>query len=531
MYTSLVHGFCERVATQPDRPALFVANRHISYRQLGEQAGRFSTAIQSLEEIPNPLVALLAARSEAAYAGILGILLAGKGYVPLNPKFPAERLARMYVRSQCDILIVGEEGLTVLKEMLPLVDRPMTVVVPSKQEAAGLTEKFPSQQFVGLDSLSCSKEIAPPTVDAESVAYLLFTSGSTGDPKGVAISQRSVTAYVQYVCQRYDVQPEDRVSQHFDLTFDLSVHDMFVCWQRGATLYCIPEKSLILPAKFIRDHELTMWFSVPSAIGVMQRTGVLKPGAFPSLRWSLFCGEPLSAAAAEAWQVAAPNCIIENLYGPTEATIAITHYRWDQDNSPGQCINGVVPLGTAFAGQRAAVIGTEGQPVSPGEPGELVLGGSQLALGYWNDPNKTEERFLELPQLGSGTWYRTADVAKQDSAGCLFFLGRSDHQVKIRGYRVELQEIEHAVREVDYSLEAVCVAWPVRNGSAEGVVAFVCTQDADRPTEDAILAQCRQSLPDYMVPRRVVFMSKLPQNVNGKVDRKRLLGSLEEGEL
>ena len=164
------------------------------------------------------------------------------------------------------------------------------------------------------------------------------------------IGHSSVRAYLRYTCDRYDVTEHDRFSQMFDATFDLSVHDMFVCWERGACLFSVPERATMAPAKFIRQHELTMWFSVPSVVALLSRMRLLTPGAFPSLRWSLFCGEPLPAVAAQAWQAAAPNSQVENLYGPTEATIAITHYRWQTDVSPGQCVNGVVPIGWPYIG-------------------------------------------------------------------------------------------------------------------------------------------------------------------------------------
>ena len=162
------------------------------------------------------------------------------------------------------------------------------------------------------------------------------------------------------------------------------------------------------PTKFVRDHELTSWFSVPSTVGRMRSLRMLPPRCFPSLRVSLFCGEPLPGESAAAWAAAAPNSLVENLYGPTEATIAITRYRWEE-NSEQECVNGIVPIGYAFEGQRACVVDADGNEVATGEEGELCLAGSQVTRGYLNNPGKTASQFVRLSLDPSITWYRTGD--------------------------------------------------------------------------------------------------------------------------
>jgi len=248
--------------------------------------------------------------------------------------------------------------------------------------------------------------------------------------------------------------------------------------------------------------------------------------SFPSLKYSLFCGEPLPAAYAQLWQEAAPNSVLENLYGPTETTIAIASYRWDQRTSPKECLNGIVPLGQVFAGQRFRILDQERNTVRTGDCGELCLSGSQVSSGYWKDSNKTEEQFIRLTG-GEDRWYRTGDLVKQDESGCLHYLGRIDHQVKIRGHRVELQEVEAVLRRACGTGAVVSVAWPVKNGSAEAVVAFASrSQGLDG---ERALAYCQEVLPDYMVPRKLYLLDEMPLNANGKVDRTRLIKLLEAG--
>jgi len=252
----------------------------------------------------------------------------------------------------------------------------------------------------------------------------------------------------------------------------------------------------------------------------------LEPGAFPTLRWSLFCGEALSASLAEAWQQAANNSVLENLYGPTEATIAITYYRWNPETSPAECVRGLVPIGWPFDGQQVCAVNEDLTPVPVGESGELCLGGSQVTRGYLNDPEKTAKSFVRLKHTGDQIWYRTGDLVRQDERGCLFYLGRRDFQVKVNGYRVELQEIDLVLREAARTELAVAIPWPLSDGSASGIVGVVSGSDPERDSD--IIAACDKRLPRYMVPNRIYHFPQIPLNVNGKIDRGKITEMLAE---
>ncbi len=524
---SIVSGFVNSAKQVGERPALVVRGGELTYSELSSKAGSIAASILKSEQDPFPLAALLAHRSVTAYAAVLGILGSGKGYVPLNPKFPLERTRSMLLLSGCNTLVVGGESLSQLPDLLTGFERCLTVILPDTSNGENFESEFPHCHFVFSDEISPTDDFSWRTeVDSDAIASLMFTSGSTGVPKGVPIHHANVQSYVQYISDRYQVSERDRFSQEFDLTFDLSAHDMFVCWERGACLYPVPERSTMAPTKFIREHELTMWFSVPSVVGLLSRMKLLTPNCFPSLRYSLFCGEPLSAEYAQLWQQAAPNSAVENLYGPTETTIAITHYRWDVERSPAECVNGIVPIGWPFANQNARVIGEGRMAVPTAEWGELCLAGSQVTTGYWNNPEKTREQFIHLPDAGDLVWYRTGDMARIDERGCLFFLGRIDHQVKIRGYRVELQEVEAVLRKICETDQVVSLAWPVHNGSAEGIVAFISGVNTLDP--ERVLNSCSELLPAYMVPKRLYTIDELPLNANGKIDRPRLSRLIEE---
>jgi amino acid adenylation domain-containing protein len=347
--------------------------------------------------------------------------------------------------------------------------------------------------------------VTSPTDDA----YLLFTSGSTGRPKGVPIAHRNVTAFLEHNQRRYQLTSADRLSQTFDQTFDLSIFDLFMAWNAGAAVCSLQPIQLLAPFRFLEQHRVSVWFSVPSVAALMQRQGTLRPGSLPTLRWSLFCGEALPASTAEAWQAAAPQSIVENLYGPTELTIACSTYRWDPVRSPAECVQGLVPIGRVYDGLRELIVDDQQRPVGPGEVGELCVAGPQTFAGYWRAPELTAERVLSY---GGARYYRTGDLVRRTETGALAYLGRGDHQVKIGGYRIELGEVEAALRRAG-CIEAAALAHPA--ATPDGIVAFVSGAVEVGQLEAAL----RQQLPGYMVPRAIHVAEPMPLNANGKVDR------------
>jgi len=521
---SLISGFFRSLLSNPGSSSLELGELSLSYEQLWNYAGRITACLKETLDPSEKVVAVLANRSAGAYGGILGILASGRGYVPLNAKFPVERTLIMLRASGCKTLVVGQECAAVLEALLPRLhedlDKPLTLILPDFGWEPDPLLLSP-HRIISARQLSPSKIADPrdPVVHGDDTAYLLFTSGSTGVPKGVAVSQSNAVAYMEYAAKHFGIHSRDRCSQNFDLTFDLSVHDLFTCWDAGATLCPYAEQTLT-PATLVEEKELTVWFSVPSVAMFASKLGLLEPGAFPTLRWSLFCGEALSSSLAAAWQEAANNSILENLYGPTEATIAITGYRWDSATSPAECVRGLVPIGWPFDGQQVCTADEDLAPVPLGESGELCLGGSQVTRGYLNDPEKTAKSFVHLQHTSDLVWYRTGDLVRQDERGCLFYLGRRDFQVKVNGYRVELQEIDLVLREAARTELAVAIPWPLSDGSASGIVGVLSGSD---PAHDRqIIAACETRLPRYMVPNRIYHFPQMPLNVNGKIDRGRI---------
>jgi amino acid adenylation domain-containing protein len=504
--------FFKSADKEPDAPALCLGGETISYGNLSLRAKAVSHALRGTASVrlqsDSPKRCLLFAhRSVYAYSALLGILDAGMAYVPLNPGFPVDRNAAVARRSGCEILLVDRRCLPQLPELLERVGRPV-VVLPIEE----------------IEATHIPLHAAGPGRATSDHAYILFTSGTTGTPKGVLVTHANACAYVENQLKFDPRMAGARYSQFFDLSFDPSVHDMFVCWGNGGCLYVPETTDPLYLAEFIRESRLTHWGSVPSAGTLMQQFRKLRPGAFPDLRMSMFCGEALPASLARAWTVAAPNSQIVNLYGPTEATVTCLRF----DVTPmflADFADGVVPLGHSLPGQESVIVDEALEPVADGERGELLLGGSQIADGYISGNVADHQNFFERRYPGCETrrWYRSGDVARMTGDYGLCFLGRTDSQLKIRGNRVELQEVEHVVASCCGASMVAVIAWPRdANGGAMGLVAFV-NQPFGRIERERLLAQCRTRLPFYARPDSVIGLPSFPLDGNGKTDRQALL--------
>ncbi|GGP78634.1 AMP-binding protein [Saccharothrix coeruleofusca] len=482
----------------PERTALVVGGTAFTYARLRRAVERTAAELVGAHGRPPRTVGLLAARQPLAYLGYLAALRLGATVVPLNPAFPDSRNATTSRLARLDVVVVQDGA-----QPPP---GPWTVLRQGEAVQPG-----PVPPYAGLP---------------DDTAYVLFTSGSTGAPKGVPITNRNLSAYLEHNLARYRLGPGCLLSQTFDLTFDPSVFDMFLAWSSGATLVVPSREEVFDPVGFVSARGITHWFSVPSVISLARRMRRLPEGAMPSLRLSLFAGEQLTLQQARAWRAAAPGSAVENIYGPTELTITCTGYRLPEnaDHWPSTA-NQTVPIGWAYPHLEHVVLGEDGRPANEGE---LCVRGPQRFAGYL-DPADNAGRFLAwepgaVARVHEGGravttehWYRTGDRVRADDEHGLLHMGRLDSQVKIHGYRVELGEIEALLREHPVVEDAVVVF----DGDSD--LRAVYTGQRVPPGQLAELVGAR--LPRYMVPREYRWISELPLNGNGKVDRKRLARS------
>ena len=519
-----VNWFIKSSQKVPQRPALEVANLQMSYQELGLLASKIAQEIQKQKLFDSP-IGLLAYRSFTCYAGVLSIFYSKNTYLPLNPNFPLNRTQKMIEMVGCKALVVGAECSGYLLKLLPTLSKPMTFILPSTAKIDDLSSDY-GHKFIFSNELEDAREFNEiENIDEDAIAYLVFTSGSTGEPKIVQQSYKNVITYLDYVAKRYDLNQNDRVSQTFELTFDNSIHDMFICWKYGACLYCVPQNSVMMPSGFIKDKHLTVWYSVPSIGLNMLKLNRLKENSFPNLRYTLFCGEALPKNLAEAWAKAASNSSIENYYGITETTHQISVYKWDNEKSVDECINDIVPIGKIFKGINYCILDENKKEVSRGKPGELYVSGVQITKEYFNDPERTKETYVVIPNLGNDVWFKTGDLVKERENGNLNYLGRLDNQVQILGNRVELQEIDCILKKASNSEMVVSLAWPIKSGNAQRIVSFIA--ESEEQEEAKILKYCRNILPPYMIPKHIFFIDKIPLNDNGKFDKQKLISILE----
>lgn len=530
----LISGFQASAERYPARPAVQIKDEALSYAELYTQgqsiaatlsdAAGFLAAADKQEPLNN-LTGVFGHRSFAAIAGVVGALLSGGPYVPLNPGFPEDRTLNMIRRARLRRIVVEHGSFDKFLPVLEQISTPIVVVLPDSDSIPELHAGVGQHHFISQSEMSAPQDFESVEIDPEELAYVLFTSGSTGQPKGVMVKQSNVVHFVDRMVERYGITAEDRFSQTFDLTFDLSAFDLFVAWEKGACV-CIPTQGeKMLPAKYVLAQKISIWFSVPSTAIMMKKLRMLKPDAFPSIRYSLFCGEALPLEVTEAFQQAAPQSIVENLYGPTELTIACTLYRYDAALTPAESTQGVVPIGSPYPGMHAIVVDDDLREVPVGEAGELLMTGPQLTMGYWEDAEKTAAAFV-VPPGRQEVYYRTGDRVRRDHCdGPLLYLGRVDNQIKVQGYRVELGEIEALIRASAETDVAIAAGYPQGINGAEGIIAFMSRSEHD---EKSILARLAKDLPGYMQPRKLITVDEFPLNANGKIDRKALMTAYAE---
>lgn len=507
----------QRALSDPSQIAVVCAQQVLTYEALAVRACQLMRVMVSHPQWRQPQdrlprVGILASRSLEACMAVNAACWAGATYVPLGLKHPLDRLSAIFQQCEFDALITDNAGEKLLAQGLHEQAPANIVNIHTTLEAHQTHTEDPTFQLE-----------APRPIGPKDIAYIIFTSGTTGVPKGVMIQAASIHHYLSTMTKLLALQPTDKALETCELSFDVSIHNMFTTWLAGAQLHVMPAWQAMNAVKFVQQAQITVWNSVPSLAGILRQLKALSAACMPSLRLSVFGGDQLPTSTVIDWQNAAPHSAIVNLYGPTEATVFCL---WQPDIKVTSPTNqrDVVAIGQPLPGNQACIVNDQGVPVDDLSPGELWIAGDQLAEGYLAAAALTAHQF---PTLNGQRWYRTGDLAMKDQHGVFHYLGRMDNQIKVLGHRVELEDVDAHLRTVTGSDLVGSVAWPVMDGMPMGIVSFVCGSQMN-PHE--AIQTLKQRLPAYMVPSRLIALSDMPYNNNGKIDRKALCALLQSGE-
>lgn len=515
--TFLLHQALDQAAARrPDHPAVRFLGRQLTYGELAARSNSLAHTLVAQGVQRGDRVGIYMNKCLEAITAVYGIMKAGACYVPLDPFAPLPRLE--FVIADCDIrcLVTNEMKVDDIQQML--------------DDGAGLDciigledGEFPITT-VSWDQIFQATFDAPPTTTLveQDLSYILYTSGSTGDPKGIMHTHRSALTFAEWAATTYGLSEDDILSNHAPFHFDLSTFDFFAAARVGATTVIIPEALTKFPvnlARLIQSERISVWYSVPYALIQLLMRGAIEQHDFSSLRWILFAGEPFPTKHLRDLMAKIPHARFSNLYGPTETNVC-TFYHVPQLAT--DC-DEPIPIGEPCANAQALVLDADDQLVAHGKVGELLIRSPLLMRGYWGRPDLNERGFFRhvVHNHYEDIYYRTGDLVQLDEDGYFKYLGRKDRQIKTRGYRIELDEIEVAL--LSYPGIAEAAVFPVPDGEGSNLIEAAVTVHPDHHVVvDDLVRHIGAKLPPYAIPVRITRMAQFPRTSTGKINRREL---------
>ncbi len=510
----------------PDRVALVDDERALTYAELDAVTNQIAHLLARIGVGKGDRVGLYLRKSWEAVAGAYGIMKAGAAYVPLDPEAPIERIG--YILSNCGIrtMLSSAERSATWSELAATTKLESVVALDSAPEGA---DPAIGATILTPEDIAAEPDHAPAArvIDLD-LALMLYTSGSTGNPKGVMLSHVNVMTFVKWAVDEFGVSGGDHLSQVAPLHFDLSTFDLYGASLAGATVHLAPRQTSMFPMemrRFIDEHGISVVYAVPSALIMLTERGKLEPGDLPALRTILFAGEVFPTKYLSRLMRLLPGRVFSNLYGPTETNVC-TYYTVPEpppEEAPP------ISIGKAITNVETFVVREDGLVAAPGEVGELHVRGASVMQGYWGDPERTARSRI-VNQFSDGlsdAVYKTGDLVIEGPDGNSTILGRRDNQIKSRGYRIELGDIETALYAHPQIRECAAVAIPDEM-ITNRIKAFVVAETSMDPRD--LVAFLDQHIPKYMVPGEFEFTDALPKTSTGKIDRQSLTASTEAKE-
>lgn len=505
MITLVQQYFSESAAKFPDKPGVCCEDDSLTFRQVEEFTNAFARELQAAGVKRGQFVPFFMKKGVRSILSILSVLKADCAYVPIDAKSPAQRLQSILATTQANVVIVDNDSHALIKELVPIEKRPHILNI----------SEFTPRNTAPIAAQNLSIDIA----------YVLFTSGSTGVPKGVMIPHKAIIDYIEWCVETYQLSDRDVISNHAPLYFDNSTFDLYCAFKTGATLQLAHEElNVLLPrlAKWISEHEITTFFCVPSVLTLLLRSKRIKADSFPKLRHVIAAGEVLPRDILAEWMELYPYIQFTNMYGPTEITVDCSYHVIRQ--SPGKEVLSI-PIGKARNNMELFVRMENGAlSQAIGAQGELLVRGTSVAYGYLGDAERTAKAFIQNPlnKIFHDPLYCTGDLVRIDDNGDFLFLGRADDQIKYLGYRIELGEIEASLVGIDGVHEGVVVFNNSSNEAERELGALVSLNEGF--DAEKLRQELAKRLPVYMVPTRIkIATEEFPRTPNGKYDRKQTL--------
>lgn len=506
----------------PDKQAFRFGDSFLTYEDLVQKANQIAKLLADFGVKKGDRVGIYLKRSLEIPISIYGIMKAGAAYVPLDPFSPPART--QFLIEDCGIrhLISNPDLKSRLYKVLEK-DLNLDCIIGLEEDL-----KYPKVSWEELEQLpSNSLDIR---ILEKDLAYVMYTSGSTGNPKGIMHTHYSGLNYAKLSADLYDVNEQDRIGNHCALHYDISTFGYFSAPLKGATTTIISDAHTKLPAsltQLVENEKLTIWYSVPLALIQMLQKGILHKRKMSSLRWVLFGGEPFSTKHLRTLMKMWPNARFSNVYGPAEVNQCTFYHipTIPENDDP-------IPLGQVWNNTEMLILNKNENPVRTNEIGELLIRTGTMMKGYWKRPDLTKKSFFKrytTPGFEE-IFYRTGDLVMQKSNGDLMFMGRKDRQIKTRGYRVELDEIEHLMNAHEFVNEAVVL--PIPNGDEGWLIkAIVHLKPNGNLREEELKKYLGNNLPEYAIPNKISFVKCIPRTPAGKIDRLAIKSSLSNLEI